>query len=428
MDETLCSYCHMGVDVNEEGTRLRCKHVYHVKCFYSNVINLYARCIECDPDQLTIFTTDTKEDNNNNNNNKLKSGIKSPVNFGDDYDVDTLTANRLVIIKRAQKITGEFSPLTLQDIKLTVESSGTPGDNNNTNPNVGTVGYFKSLGGLLPAILYEALDMKETAPASSDTKIKLESITKGSVLGMMRSGLPSHLMVEKGNVTPRRIVEEHISVAHMIQYGYYMDDFIVFGLTWNDMLSMGMADPTTFVSCFCDTSMSADQFSLSKLKAVWGIDARAIMVDVCKSKLRIFASMRMPSSTCNVMGFTLHDKAITRYIGSVDDMLIMQHFTLRDWHAIGMTVGYMRSIGITTLVLTDVLRYDLDNFAEVYNQSSVVLDAPLDTNYYDKISFPKDPVILHSNVRVREDVKFTGYRGGWNDQRVKIPRELHETQ
>jgi hypothetical protein len=432
MDDSLCSYCHTGVDMNEEGTRLRCKHVYHVKCFYSIVVNLYTRCIDCDSQQLTIFTADTpKEDNNN-------KAIKSSINFGDDYDIDTLTANRQVIIKKAQQITGNFGQVTLKSINLAVGANSNPDNNNNSisnvDPNADTGGVLKRLGELVPTIFYEALDISANASASSDTKIKLENITKGSVLGMLRSGLASHLMVEKGNVTPRRIVEEHISIAHMIQYGYFMDDFIVFGLTWNDMLAMGMADPITFVSCFCDTSMTADQFSLSKLKAVWGIDAKAIMMDVCKSKLRIFASMKMPSSTCNVMGFTLNDKAIAKYVRSVDDMLIMQHFTLRDWCAIGMTVNYMRSIGITTLVLTDVLKFDPDNFTEVYNTSSVVLDAPIDTrphnsDIYKGTSFATDTRLFNTGcVQITENVRSTGYKGGWNEQKTKAPRELIDTQ
>ncbi len=355
-DTKTCGHC--GLDVcGSVRTTLACLHSFHPSCFHTYAVRSYQSCPVCSVSFTIVpIHDDNDEDEYNKNVMDLTTHIHHPINFGDDYAVENLVESRKVIMNRIKQNAlqvGGNSDYSISNIRNTVKPQP---------PQQAKDGYGSMITSQLNygvSVMSSAKTMFAEALVSNgdhSTSDVDSMLNEANVTLLLYHSIASYLMVTRGGVTARGIVESKVGISKIVfDYLYEMDDFIVFGLTWSDMLAMGLDSTKTFKRLFKQNpTLPPTRFSITKLVTIWKVDFKMILAKVCKGKLRKFGGLALHPADYMIMGFNLRIPAVQNYIKSARQMFVdFKHLDLNHWGKLGMTCDHLRRIGVTSKMIKD---------------------------------------------------------------------------
>jgi hypothetical protein len=354
-------------------TILNCNHIFHPRCFHTYAARICGHCPICiGPSQFRPISFDVIPETLFN---KTGESLKHPVNFGDDYDVDILVKSRRLIQDRTFDAETNHQKIT---------------DYLNNPSETNQVGYMATIGESFKYVVDSAIGIGKRVLHP------LKIVEGGDVAEMIRNSIPAYLIVVHGKVTPERMIASGITIELLLDNGYNLDDFLILKLTWDNMLTMGMSDPKVFRRCFVLTDRdntvgvttsvkpspekispeSSPRFSVIKLSEIWNVTFLEIYYRVCSKNLRSFCDLELSAAQLRSLGFDMRTNTCINMFHSTDKLAMMHHLSLGDLVSLGLTITYLKELGLNSHMFSQIFPAYKDDFQKVFGTPLFTLDTP----------------------------------------------------
>jgi hypothetical protein len=340
-----CAVCMTDIDQKEGRSILECGHIFHARCLHTHIIRNLSYCPTCNPVSGGIF-----------DGYKQDAPIdKQPFNFGDDYRVNKLTeARKLLIEKYTSNITTSSKKKLMTPKKVAEYFCDQKFYDDD--------GYsYKALRSAFDSFARNIMDSGTTGPGTEESIM----IDNDPVM-MITNGINTHDMIQMGHVDAARLVSSKVTIKMLVDNGYNIDDMVLMGVSWKQMLTMGLSHVSTFVN-------SRASFPILALVTIYGINMTTLYTDVCNGRMTYVAQLKLSSEDMRLLGCTIQTlltlklkwKHMARFRESGEFLS-----TIEGWHRFGFTVHMMRAMKHTVedyAVFKDGLKFTDQEFEALFN-------------------------------------------------------------
>lgn len=320
-----CPVCHVIIVDGSDKSILSCGHSFHVGCLFNDGIRNYLYCPICKKHPLIPKSADG-------------SITRHPLHFGDDLRTEDLISKRISIINKVHMMEIKSS-----NAMKTLGASNDNGKGRSDGLNMLSLrtmfenkelkerklekqyGPITSNNGIMSSIAYYVMR------AADSDDIPISSVDPRK---MIAKQTPSAAMVDAYGIDSRNIIKHNVTLSNLFDNGYNMDDLIVFGFTWYDVLKSGL-NPKIL------SESKKHIMPIRDMVNVWKISIHDIFCDVCKKDFDYLASVGLTRSEFSELGATAG--LLIKMGLTIKYMTVFDELSMEDWTELGLTFDMLKT-------------------------------------------------------------------------------------
>ncbi len=361
-DDKICCVCDcpIGVNINiinknkfiTGKTILTCGHEFHVNCFHTYVNKYFEFCPACIKPEGGLL------------GDLMQNGTAtSSLNFGDDILVDR-EVNSMKAVLNMLNITREKTTHQIKKSRVqNLLSDAKYKENNESFLKMGSKKVASNAYGFLSKVFEDTTDISD----------EYENVMQETnPFNMIKNKLPILEIINK-KITPTDLYYSKVTIPLMFENGYNLDDLMIIGFTWLNMVMMGLSNLDFFIKY-------KKILQINKLVEFWKISFIQILSDTCGNNIDKFASIGFIKNDLILLKFSI--KKIMS--GDLKDLFNLRFnyknipsfvtISIKDWKELGLDIDILRKLKITSNIMINIIRISRVDFEKIYELSIGSLD------------------------------------------------------